>query len=75
MAVTVKEDDGRPTVGLPKRLFTAPLAVLSESNFELFRKPRPAGEHDGRFLFQIPAERVPPRTITVVLNWEQLMVR
>ncbi|RLE19945.1 MAG: hypothetical protein DRJ50_11535 [Actinobacteria bacterium] len=75
MAVTVKEDDGRLTVGLPKRLFTAPLAVSSESNFELFRKPRPVGAHDGRFLFQVPAERVPPRTITVVLNWERRMAR
>ena len=28
-----------------------------------------------RFLFQVPAEEIPPRTITVVVGWERLPER
>lgn len=46
-----------------------------DSSYDYFSQPVLIGIGDGRFMFQVPAERVPPRTITVVLGWESLMDR
>ena len=74
MAVAIEDGATRFKAGLPTPLFVAPLAAPSESE-DFFSKPWLAGIHGDRFLFHIPAEKVPPRTIKIVLNWEGLLTR
>jgi Tol biopolymer transport system component len=75
MAVSIDEQGGQLQPGMPKALFATPLSAPSALEVDFFLKPLLLAAVDDRFLFQVPAERVPQRTITVVLNWEELTQR
>jgi serine/threonine protein kinase len=74
MAVSVAEGSSGPRAGLPVALFNAPTGVPQEDGTDSFPQPRLAGIVDGNFLFHVPAEELPPHVITVVLNWERMLV-
>jgi hypothetical protein len=75
MTVRIGTSRARPEAGLPVILFKAPLAPPVNTSMNPVVEPRLAGLVDGNFLFQIPVEDIPPRTITVVLNWQRLLDR
>jgi Tol biopolymer transport system component len=75
MAVSIAGSASRFEAGLPTALFRAPLAPPLNRSMNVVVEPRLAGLVDGTFLFQVPAGDLPPRTITVVLNWQQLLKR
>lgn len=69
MSVRIGSSRARLEAGLPVALFEAPLAPPENASMNPVVEPRLAGLVDGNFLFQVPAGDLPPRTITVVLNW------
>ena len=75
LAVSIADSASRFEAGLPTALFRAPLAPPLNRSMNVVVEPRLAGLVDGNFLFQVPAGDLPPRTITVVLNWQQLLKR
>jgi Tol biopolymer transport system component len=75
IAVSIGGSASRLDAGLPRVLFKAPLAPPLNRSMNVVVEPRLAGLVDGNFLFQVPVEDLPPRTITVVLNWERLLHR
>jgi len=75
MSVQIGNSRSSPEAGLPVALYKAPLAPPVNASMNVVIEPRLAGLVDGNFLFQVPAEDLPPRTITVVLNWQRLLDR
>ena len=75
MSVRIGTGRTNPEAGLPVALFKAPLAPPENRSMNPVIEPRLAGLIDGNFLFQVPVEDLPPRTITVVLNWQHLLDR
>ncbi len=75
MTVSIGGTPSRFEAGLPVALFKAPLAPPLNTSMNVVVEPRLAGLVDGNFLFQVPVEDLPPRTITVVLNWQRLLER
>ncbi|MCJ7755526.1 MAG: hypothetical protein MUP13_13260, partial [Thermoanaerobaculales bacterium] len=73
MSVQIGNSRSRPEAGLPVALFKAPLAPPVNRSMNPVVEPRLTGLVDGNFLFQVPVEDLPPRTITVVLNWQRLL--
>ena len=75
MSVRIGASRASPEAGLPVALFMAPLAPPLNASMNVVIEPRLAGLVDGNFLFQVPVEELPPRNITVVLNWQHLLNR
>jgi len=75
MSVQIGNSRSSPEAGLPVALFKAPLAPPVNYEMNPVVEPRLAGLVDGNFLFQVPVGDIPPRNITVVLNWQHLLDR
>jgi Tol biopolymer transport system component len=72
MVVSIETTSGKAIAGVPEALFVAPKSKRRNST-DFFSQPRLLAIDGDRFLFHVPVEQLPPRTIQVVLNWEQLL--